>query len=327
MFDPEPWLSPIDGDNPSGISLRNDLRFHELERLMQPRVEIMRDDRNNAVAQTPVPVNWSAVLELAGSLQKSGRDMRLLVIVVRALANDDGFAGLRDGFDLIANSIDAYWESMFPELRDSPTPRDAALRRINALLQLQNDTDGLLGDLSRSVFLNPRGGGPISGHDLEMAMLDATSMLRDAASGLNEKEKANLVEKHEALIQRVKGDCKIQFDLDPAVVDLLRTTVNEAKQAFDQMENALNLKLGGNGSGATLPTMARFLQRVVATLETIPVSRSTVDPELAPVTNVTSQMASVELPSQVSKAGGGAIPDRLNSRGCRETARPDHRFL
>ena len=81
MFDSALWLSPLNGNNPSGESLRNDGRFHELERLMQPQIEISRDERNNPVARAEVPVDWTTVLRKSEELRQHGRDLRLLVIV------------------------------------------------------------------------------------------------------------------------------------------------------------------------------------------------------------------------------------------------------
>ena len=315
MFDPQPWLDPIEGYNPSGIGLRNELRFHDIERLMQPKIDVVRDDRNNAVSQSAIPVEWSEVLQTAAELSKSGRDLRLLVIVVRALANEGGFGGLGYGLDLLAKSIEAYWENLHPELRDSPSPRDAALRRINALLQLESESDGVLGDLTKQVFFSVRPLGPITGSDLEMAMLDGQAMLREAAQGLNDKEKSVLLEKHEARIQRVKTACKVQAEQDGASFDSLRSEANAALAAFDGLEEILGLKLAADGKANNLPKLGQFLKRVAATLD----NSGTVGPESTvkppPVTNVTSQQPSVGLASPPATTGAGAIPDRLNSRG------------
>lgn len=105
LFESALWLNPINGDNPSGESLRNDGRFHELERLVQPQIEISRDERNNPVSRTEVPVDWSVVLRKSEELRAHGRDLRLLVIVTRALANERGFVGLADGLKLIAQNL------------------------------------------------------------------------------------------------------------------------------------------------------------------------------------------------------------------------------
>lgn len=314
MFDPQLWLIPIAGDNPSGISLRNDLRFHEVERLMQPQVEVVRDDRNNPVSQATVPVDWPAVLALAGALSQSGRDLRLLVIVARALANDSGFGGLRDGINLIAESLDGFWDNLYPELRESPSPRDAALRRINALVQMENETDGIIGDLRKTAFFSPRGTDQVTGYDLEMGMLDGQTMLREAAQGLNEKEKSALVDKHETLIKNVRKACKAQADQDAGSLQQLQKSAAEALAAFDRMENVVGQKLGG-GAGGILPKLARFLKRTVATLDYAITAPVAAEAKSAPATNVTSQMPSGALPSAPAIAGGDAIPDRLGSRG------------
>ena len=91
------WLNPLDGANPSGEDLRNDPRFHELERLTEPQVKIVHDERNKPTSQTSIPVDWRAVLDKAEELRSHGRDLRLLVIVTRALANEEGLAGLAQG--------------------------------------------------------------------------------------------------------------------------------------------------------------------------------------------------------------------------------------
>ncbi len=317
MFDPQPWLTPIEGNNPSGVDLRNDLKFHEIERLMLPKIEISRDDKNNAVAQTPVPIDWSNILAMAGELSKTGRDLRLLVMVTRALANDDGFNGLSAGFNLIAASAESYWETMHPELRASSSPRDAALRRLNALAQLQNESDGLLNDIAGTAFFTPRGLSPVTGHDLEMAMLDSATMLREAASGLNDKEKTALTASHESLIHRVKQSCKAFNDEAPADMETLRKTAADAVTALDNLESILGLKLGGDGSVLVLPSLSRFLTRVKSTLQATfaPVDTQAPQTISPPVTNVTSQTASVALASTPQPSGGAAIPERLNSRG------------
>jgi type VI secretion system protein ImpA len=147
------WLSPLDGENPSGEDLRNDPRFHEIERLLEPQTKVSYDDRNRPTEQVIVPADWAAVLVKAEELRPHGRDLRLLVVVTRALANEDGFSGLVQGLTLIARTIEQHWETMHPSLRRNASPREAALRRVNALVDLQNGQDGVLGDLRRKVFL------------------------------------------------------------------------------------------------------------------------------------------------------------------------------
>ena len=122
MLDLALWLNPIDGENPSGRDLRETREFDALGRLMQARVDIVRDERNNPVSKTLVPVDWAAVLQKADELRAHGRDLRLLVIVARALLNERGLDGLAEGLTLIARTVEAHWETLHPELRTAARP-------------------------------------------------------------------------------------------------------------------------------------------------------------------------------------------------------------
>lgn len=265
MLDLSRWLAPLDGDNPSGANLRDDPRFHELERLAEPQVRIERDDRNNPSAQSVVPVDWSNILSRAEELSVEGRDLRLLVLVARASANERGLGGLAEGLSLIARSIDEHWDTMHPLLRPGGSGPDAALRRINALLQLQNDQDGLLQDLRQKVFFQPRGIGAVSGRDLERGTLDERAVLAEAASGLNTAERAQVVSAHEQLVNRVRIGCTAFADQNTAEMDELVADARASLRALDTLDAALSAKLGA--SKIAVPDLKRFLERVLATLE------------------------------------------------------------
>ncbi|ESY73583.1 type VI secretion protein [Mesorhizobium sp. LNHC252B00] len=265
MIDLALWLTSLDGENPSGEDLRNDPAFHELERLTEAQIKVVHDGNNKAASQSTIPVDWPAVLAKAEELRAHGRDLRLLVIVTRALANEEGLAGLAQGLTLIAQTFDQHWETMHPALRPNASPRDAALRRINALLDLQNGQDGLLANLRQMTFFAPRAIGPIQGKDLEKGALDDRVMLQEAASGLNAAEKAALVSAHAQLLNRVRAGCAAQIDQANAEMLQLIADARATIAALDAVEAALNARLGGGG--APVPDLKRFLQRLLTTLE------------------------------------------------------------
>ncbi|MER9565636.1 type VI secretion system protein TssA [Mesorhizobium sp. M0571] len=266
MIDIALWLAPLDGENPSGEDLRNDPMFHELERLTEPQVKVDHDGNNRPVSQSTIPVDWPAVLAKAEELRAHGRDLRLIVIVTRALANEQGLAGLAHGLTLIAQTFDQHWETMHPALRPNTPPRDAALRRINALLDLQNGQDGLLANLRQMTFFAPRSIGPISGRDLEQGALDDRVMLQEAASGLNAAEKTALVSAHGQLLNRVRAGCTAQADQANAEMLSLIADARATIAALEAVEAALNARLEGSG-GTAVPELRRFLQRLLTTLE------------------------------------------------------------
>ena len=265
MIDLAHWLSPLDGENPSGEDLRNDPRFHDLERMLEPQVKVAYDDRNRPTSQISIPADWTAVLGKAEELRKHGRDLRLLVLVTRALANEDGFAGLAQGLTLIAQSVEMHWETMHPSLRRNAPPRDAALRRMNALLDLQNGQDGLLGDLRRKIFFEQKPIPAVSGRDLEQGTIDDRTMLQEAASGLNAKEQAALVEAHGQLVMRVRAACAARADQAAGAMSTLVDAAGDAIAALEAMDAALNAKL--ESTGPTVPDLKRFLERAKATLD------------------------------------------------------------
>ncbi|TIS56987.1 MAG: type VI secretion system protein TssA [Mesorhizobium sp.] len=318
MIDLALWLNPLDGENPSGEDLRNDPAFHDLQRLTEPQVKVDHDGNNKPSSQTTIPVDWLAVLGKAEELRAHGRDLRLLVIVTRALANEEGLAGLAHGLTLIAQTFDAHWETMHPALRPNASPRDAALRRINALLDLQNGQDGLLTDLRQMTFLAPRAIGPISGRDLEQGAIDDRVMLQEAASGLNAVEKATLVSAHGQLLNRVRSGCAAQTDQASAEMTSLIADARAALAALNAVETALNVRL--EGSGAAVPELKRFLQRLLTTLErnsaagamangAAKPAPTPADPE-TPARNGADAMASMASHAESSTG----LPDRISSR-------------
>ncbi|QPC94461.1 type VI secretion system protein TssA [Mesorhizobium sp. INR15] len=317
MIDLALWLSPIDGENPSGEDLRNDPRFHELERLTEPQVKVVHDDRNKPSSQIDMPTDWPSVLAKAEELRTHGRDLRLLVLVTRALANEDGLGGLAQGLGLIAQTFETHWETMHPALRPGASPREAALRRINAMLDLQNGQDGLLANLRKMVFFSPRGIGPITGRDLEQSALDDRVMLQEAASGLNNAERAALSAAHGQLLSRVRSGCAAQVDQAEDQMTSLIADNRAAIAALDTVDTALNKRL--ESTGAAVPDLKRFLERLLATLERGSAVRIAANGATKPAPAPASAEAparnghGVDTMASHAETGTG-LPDRISSR-------------
>jgi type VI secretion system protein ImpA len=306
------WLAPLDGENPSGEDLRNDARFHDLERILEPQVKVVYDDRNKPTTQVSTPIDWNTVLARAAELRTHGRDLRLLVVVTRALANEDGLGGLAEGLTLIARSFEDYWDNMHPMLRGGP-PRDAALRRINALLDLQNGQSGVLGDLrQRTMFVSP-GIGAITGRDLEQACLDDRAMLQEAASGLNAAEKAVLSKAHEQLIGRVRTAMSALADRSATELAALLEAARTARSAMNDLDAVVNARL--ETVGPAIPDLSRFIDRALASLERVPPAKVNAEQAMnqvtAPAAAPLPNGHAADFPSSTSVTG---LPDRITSR-------------
>lgn len=317
MIELSPWLRPLDGENPSGEDLRNDPRFHDLQRLIEPQVSVVYDDRNRPVSQTTTPPDWEAVLTKAEELREQGRDLRLLLIVTRALSSQDGLAGLAQGLELIAKSLEEFWDNLHPALRGG-APRDAALRRINALLDLQNAQTGVLADLRQLTFFNSPGLGPITGRELEQGSLDDRTMLQEAASGLSNAERASLSKAHEQLINKIRAAIAALADRSADQFAALVQGAKQARTALAELDAVINRKIGT--VGPSVPELARFIDRVIGSLEKrkgAPVempAEVAAEPSPAAKANGHADPANGYAAPAASGASAAGLPDRISSR-------------
>lgn len=258
----EAFFSPKDRESPAGIDLRNDPRFHALERLVEPASREARRENGG----TEPAVDWDEVVQMAAALAEEGRDLRLMVIATRALTNRDGLSGLAEGLSLLGSAVGGYWEQLHPALRDLPSPRDAAIRRINALHQLESEADGVLCDLEHNALFAPRLLGPVTGGDLAAAALAPGAFTGTLPRGLGAGEQAALVAAHETRVARVRTACRALAAEMPDRLTELKAGVAAARQALALLEDAVSQRVAENGVGFRLQALGGFLDRMAATL-------------------------------------------------------------
>ncbi|PUB17269.1 type VI secretion system protein TssA [Yoonia sediminilitoris] len=266
-MDLSPFLQEIEPAAPSGSDLRNEPAFHAIERMQQPAARNVRIDRDGG-PPSDADVDWAELFEAATELAGKGRDLRLLVIVVRAMTNQDGLAGLATGLDFLTQSLTDFWDSLHPELRERDDPKDAALRRINALKQLENDDNGLLGDLEMNAIMRLPGLGIITGQNLCDASRSDFEAANEAPSGLSDAEMANMRAAHEANQNRVTAACRAMATEDPDTAAALQADVAAASAALNKLQSSFSTLAGlGNGTGITFPELTQFLDRATAMME------------------------------------------------------------
>lgn len=309
-MDLDGFLAPLNGPNPSGTDLRNEARFHAIVRLLEPAARARRIEAERAGGAGNTPLDWAQLLSEARDLAASGRDLRLLVIVARALANDDGLGGLAAGLGLLRQTVTDFWDSVHPALRDSPSPREAALRRINAVYQIESSDDGLLCDLEFNVILSPRGLGPVTGADLAAAAISRATFLAEGPSGLGDKELAALVATHEARVARVMTACRATANEQPEVLAESLSNIAGARTALTGLEAALNAHVSENGVGVRFAALGTLLARIGQALEAGKSATAAPDAEMpqSPAPDTPSA------PALSAHANGAAMPGQINSR-------------
>ncbi len=302
------FLATIDPSSPSGADLRNDGRFHAIENRLEAASRPARLRLIEGGGTGAVELNWSSLLEDAGALAQSGRDLRLLVIVTRLLTNERGLAGLAGGLNLLADTVTQYWDSLHPALRQAATKRDAALRRINALYQLENPDGGVLGDLEFAALLTPRGLGPITGGDLAAAALSRFAFTTEAPTGLGETELAELVARHDARLNRVTAACRATTAEHPDEMAALHADLAAARAGLAALEAALAPHVTENDVAVRFEALSKMLARIGQTLEA--------GGESAPATpsqTEVSLMPADPTPAQTNGAAP-AMPLQINTR-------------
>ncbi|MEW9898560.1 type VI secretion system protein TssA [Chitinivorax sp. PXF-14] len=158
-MDIEPLLAPLAGDAPCGPDLEYDSEYLELEREAQGKPEQVLGD--NVVAGEPP--NWSVVARLAAQLFKRTLDLRVAVLLARALLCTEGAPGLRDGLTLLTGLLDRHWAHLHPAL-DADDDHDPTMR-LNTLAPL-TDAFGMLRDLRELVVVRSPKSGPLTVRDI-----------------------------------------------------------------------------------------------------------------------------------------------------------------
>ena len=263
------FLAPLAVPDSAGLDLRNDMRFLALERALDGASRATRAEQLAKGNTGDVALDWAHLLDEAEALAQTGRDLRLLVVVARIMTNMRGPEGLAEGLDLLAETLETWWDHLHPALREGQLVREAALRRINALYQIENADAGILGDLEFNTVLAPRGLPVVSGGDLAAGAVSASMLAAEGPTGLSAAEQAEREARHDARVTRVLTACRALRDTEPETVARLETGLAAALAALDRLEAALAARIGDDPP-TRFPALRRVLERMAATLASPP---------------------------------------------------------
>lgn len=112
LLDFDQLLNPISADNPSGEDLKWDTVFEEIKAARPKRsVDPLEPDET--------PPNWPLIVELATTaLSTRTKDLMLAAWLTEALISIHGFAGCRDGFKLINELLERFWDTVYPRISE-----------------------------------------------------------------------------------------------------------------------------------------------------------------------------------------------------------------
>ena len=162
----EQWLAPVSAESPCGPNLEYDAQFLALEESVrtQPKQEFRRED-GATIEVEGAEIQWPVVLDQAQSLLTRSKDLRVALLLTRALLHQEGYRGIALGLELIRRLLQEQWLGLHPGL--DPDDGDPTMR-LNALASL-NALDAIAGDVRASNILDSRQHGQLSVRDLEIA--------------------------------------------------------------------------------------------------------------------------------------------------------------
>lgn len=122
VVDLETLLAPIPGGNPAGV----DLRWESAYDLIKKSRTVQEDMLDS---QAVSDVNWAEVSRLAvDALSNRSKHLMVAAWLTEALTARHGFAGIRDGLQLLNGLLGQFWDHLYPEPDDGDMePRVAPL--------------------------------------------------------------------------------------------------------------------------------------------------------------------------------------------------------
>lgn len=158
-MDIESLTAPISVELPCGPDLEYDQEFMALDLAARGKPEQQFGD-TIVPAEEP---DWREIKQRAEALFARTKDLRVAVLLARALTHTDNFVGVADGLKLIQQLLSLYWDSVHP-LLDTEDDNDPTMR-LNALMPL-GDGDAFIRDLRTVYLVEPGRSGRISVRDI-----------------------------------------------------------------------------------------------------------------------------------------------------------------
>lgn len=191
-----------------GPDLEYDADFMALEQASRGKPEQQFGD-------TIVPAvepNWDDVRMRAEALFSRTKDLRVAVLLTRALLRKSAFPGFGEGLTLLYQLLERYWDFVHPRL-DADDDNDPTMR-LNALGALI-DPDGILRELRQTPVIPASAAGHVTVRDILVAAgkLSAGAEQTPGASQIQSTIRGE-GGKHTAIIDAARQSLRVLHDLE-----------------------------------------------------------------------------------------------------------------
>lgn len=116
-FDIDALLAPISEEQPTGSDIRENGAADSLYYKIKDARNSARAHERSSMFEYSSEANdcWRTVLDIAPKiLKKEAKDLEITSWYIEALIRLKGFAGLRDGFSLLQQLVEQFWENIYP---------------------------------------------------------------------------------------------------------------------------------------------------------------------------------------------------------------------
>jgi len=135
---PDNLLNPIPGEKPCGEDLRYTPIYDKIKEARREEEEVQEGEWKTGGKKADYPQVVKLAVE---ALATKTKDLQIAAWLTDALLRTEGFAGLKQGLDLLQGFVGTFWDGLYPELEDGDAElRAAPLQWIgsNLVVPLQN---------------------------------------------------------------------------------------------------------------------------------------------------------------------------------------------
>lgn len=241
IIDIDALLAPVGDGNPAGENLEYS-EVAELERQSAGSPgKLDPETREMVGGEEP---EWRKVRDLGTSIFAQTKDIRVGVMLTRALLALNGLPGLGEGMQLIGRLCEEYWDTVHPMLDE--TEGNDPIERLNALANL-DDGDAMIRNLRAARIVESREAGFYTVRDLDIVLgrvapeegkQAPTKALMEIAWRTGDPE-ANAARRGgvEAALASANGLIKLFRDKsnDAPSIDTLRDYLKRLKEFYDEV--------------------------------------------------------------------------------------------
>lgn len=258
VLDFDKLLAPISSESPTGAELKEDPSLSATYYAVKDARESARaaerqlqtawgDAAQMAAVERP---DWRKVVALATTtLAENSKDLWIAAWLIEGLTRQHGFVGLRDGFRLVRELSELYWEGIHPLPDDEGvTTTVAQLAGLNGV-----DSEGVLIGAIRSIPLTPED----SHRQLTLNDYVKAAELQQMADADARQERID-----KGAISIADFEAAVR-ESSPEFYSQLVTEIEEASEELGKLVVTLDEKCGKDDRGHSLAPPASSLQSIL----------------------------------------------------------------